>query len=208
MTRVIGKVVLWIDRVLRRIYGIYEFSSSSDCILRLAVTKARKARNLEDGTAVAPGDLIGELHLWNEHIPKMGEGGPDLGWGAQFYRLLTRSLRYLAEYADGDSSMTGVKAFRASVRAGGEAGYTVERLARRLGFQVLPAQEEAGLMRRLYLFFDGLYGAGLVLAFNRPSLKGKSLLSLSGQRELWISRRTLLERYGHPRTCSRTAESP
>lgn len=45
---------------------------------------------------IESGALVADLHLWNEHIPPMPKGGPDLVWARQVSTQVRRSLDELA----------------------------------------------------------------------------------------------------------------
>ena len=72
--------------VLRSLYGIRQFTDDPHCVLRIGISPARMPVIMSDGTRVRAGEPIGELHLWNEHIPRYSEHGPDLGWAADMRR--------------------------------------------------------------------------------------------------------------------------
>jgi hypothetical protein len=85
-----------VDRRLRLYYGIREFSTDERCILRVAMIRAPAPTVLSDGTLIQSGVTIGALHLWNEHLPRYGNGGPDLGWACMARRRFLHSMRLLA----------------------------------------------------------------------------------------------------------------
>jgi len=188
--------VLLIDRVLRRRYGIREFTDAPGCVLRISLARAKDEVRLSDGTRVRTGDPVGEIHLWNERIPKMSSYGPDMAWALGFQRLIVKSLGFLADYVRSAAEFENVEAFRARLAVKGPDGQaTVSRLAGRLGFEALPGPQARNLRGRLYRFFDNLYATWLILVFNPVSLKGKGFWQFE-RPEIWISRRALLERYG------------
>ncbi|NOZ29420.1 MAG: glycosyltransferase [Chloroflexi bacterium] len=185
-----------LDALLRRCYHIQEFSQEEDCILRIALHKSDEEVLLSDGTRVLPGDLIGELHLWNEHIPPMPPEGPDLIWAFTFRRRMARSLAALAAYVESDPRFRDVKAFRGILAIGSGDGLAqAARAADRWGFDLLDQQEPAGLLTRFLSFWQKLYTWGIIWTFNPSSLNGKNLRRLK-HRRFWISRKQLLDRYG------------
>lgn len=193
----IEAVVLLIDRILRKRHGIREFTSAPDCVLRIAIGRASREIRLSDGTKVEPGDPVGEIHLWNERIPKMSQYGPDMRWGLGFQRLVVKSLGLLADYVEASPEFEHVKAFRAQLGVKGQDGEAkVARLARRFGFERVGRSGRPGFSDRFHRFFDNLYATGLVLAFNPASLRGKGFWRFE-RPEIWISRKGLLDRYGN-----------
>lgn len=197
MRGAIAAVVLLIDRILRKRYGIREFTAAPDCVLRIAIGRANREIRLSDGTKVEVGDPVGEIHLWNERIPKINQYGPDMTWGLGFQRLVVKSLRLLADYVQASPEFEHVKAFRARVAVKGQDGEAkVARLAQRFGFEMPARAGTPSLFERFHRFFDNLYASGLMLTFNPVSLRGKEFWRFS-RPEIWISRKGLLERYGN-----------
>jgi hypothetical protein len=68
-------------------------------------------------------------------------------------------------------------------------------LAARLGFEAVNLTAEAGRWGRFAHFWENIFSWALMWTFNPGSLRGKRFLRLQRYR-LWMSRRTLLERYG------------
>lgn len=194
--RIARWAILALDILLRNLQGIYEFSQDPDCVLRIAHGRSRGERVLSDGTAVHTGDPIIELHFWNEHIPRMDASGPDLAWGLRFYRRLRRSLVSLAHYTRQAPDLDGVVAFHGELWFTPESGLQqYAGVLRTLGFDFIPRPPPANVWQRLARFFERLYVWALIWAFNPGSLKSKHLLTFE-RGELWMSRKTLLQRYG------------
>lgn len=188
-------MVRGLDVLLQRRGGVQEFTQDEECILRIALTTYRKDFQFSDGTKVQAGDKICELHLWNEHLPPMPTEGPDLRWGVRFYRLAVKSLGSLAVHiATGD--------LQDIVALGGQMAFlekddspVLSGVAPELGFDVVDLAAQAGRWRRFTHFWENIYAWALMWTFNPGSLRGKRFLRLHRYR-LWMSRRTLLERYG------------
>lgn len=199
----LDKLVMAIDRRQRRRLGIREFTDDPDCIMRLALTTARTGAELADGWVIRPGDRVGVLHMWNEHIPRMPPIGPDLAWARAGFHLPVHSLRLLARYVVETPSLKDITAF------GGSPTFVytpnADRMAHRLGFELFdpvpprgPVEWGAGLVMRLWSWL-------LRRAFNPKSAQGLRLRDFQ-QRPAWISRRTLIARYGPAE--SETATAP
>ena len=198
MLYVLRGMVLALEGLLRRLESVQEFTQDEECILRIALTTYEGNSDLSDGTKVRPGDRICELHLWNEHIPPIPPDGPDLKWGLRFYRLAVRSLRSLAahivaEGLDDIVALGGQMAFSEK-----ENPPVLATAAPGLGFDIVNLTAEGGRWRRFTHFWENIFSWALMWAFNPASLRGKRFLRLQRYR-LWMSRRTLLERYG-PKT--------
>jgi len=112
---------------------------AANCILRLARRRSSREIKLSDGTEVHKGELIGELHLWNERIPPMNAAGADLRWAMSFHRLLVRSFQELAAYVEQAPGFQGIRAFRGEMTFARGRGMVQRRnLAAQLGLDVVP----------------------------------------------------------------------
>ncbi len=189
------RVILGLDRLLRTVYGIREFSADPECILRIARERSPQTVRLADGTLVVKGAPGIGLHFWNEHIPPIDPAGPDLAWGLKFYRRLRKSLQALAEYIDANNDLNDAVALWAEVSFPAEPGLgRYDRLLEALGFEFKPLPPPAGLPGRVGRFFQHLYAWALIWTFNPPSLRRKNLLAAERGR-LWISKAELLRRH-------------
>ena len=194
MIQAIGRLaVRGLDAIVRRASGVQEFTQDEDCILRIALGRSSKEIILSDGTRIEKGEVIGELHLWNEHLPRMDEEGPSLEWALKAYYLWRGSLRKLAAYLEDEPRFDHVRAFR------GETAFLREDLEgrawfKRMGFDLIRADRN-GKLKRFGEFWENLYIWWLIWTFNPGSLRGKDLLRME-RAQLWISRQALLERYG------------
>lgn len=193
--RVATAAVRRLDRALRRWQRIYEFSDHEDCVLRLSVTEADREVHLADGTRIAPGQRIGEVHFWNEHLPHILADGPDLAWARLFQRRLEHSMRELAEHVRRDERCHEIPALRAELPFGSRnAERALKRLTRYFGVEILEPPRPTGLRARMHAFGRNLLLWALIWTFNPGSLKGRGLFKQC--REVWVSRSTLIERFG------------
>ncbi len=196
LSAIARSVIGLFDLFLRRLLGIYEFTPEEGCIFRLALRKSHKGLTLSDGTKVLKGETIGELHLWNEHVPPMPKDGPDLAWGLQFHRLMRRSLVELARYIESAPEWKGVRAFRGETGVDAHDGLeqATEAIGR-LGFDLLPLGRSISRLKPFLEFWENIYLWGLIWTFNPASLKSKRLLDIQ-RCQIWISRQGLLEKHG------------
>ncbi|MER3399238.1 MAG: hypothetical protein C4316_12070 [Chloroflexota bacterium] len=188
-------VILGLDRLLRRIYGIREFWTDPECILRIARERSPETVRLADGTLVVKGAPGIGLHFWNEHIPPIDPAGPDLAWGLKFYRRLRKSLQVLAGYLKNNNDLNDAVALWAEVSFPAEPGlgrYT--RLLEAFGFEFKPLPPPEGILGRVGRFFQHLYAWALIWTFNPPSLRRKNLFAAERGR-LWVSKAELLRRH-------------
>ncbi len=185
-----------LDALLRSARGVYEFSSDPDCLLRLALGNSGREVVLADGTRIAAGERIGELHLWNERVPPMPQAGPDLCWAVTMRLGLVYSLQLLAAHVENDPDWEDVRAFRGETAVDAQRGET--HPFTHLGFELQPL-ELVGPLKRFTDFWENLYTWWLIWTFNPASLRSKHFWGLQ-RRQLWLSRATLLTRYGPNRS--------
>jgi hypothetical protein len=197
-----GSVSL-VDALIRSCYGIYEFTDDPGCLLRVAITQARAAVTLSDGTNVEAGEPVGTLHFWNEHLPHYPPEGPNLRWACVMRDQVQRSLRSLAEYVETEPSWREIRALRAEYALSSRLGTPqVRRVGERLGFErVRPT--DLSLLGRLHGVGEGVILWSLTRAFHPAALPRQPFMR--DHHELWISRGALIGRYGRQRKQARTA---
>ncbi|MGQ9555445.1 MAG: YkoP family protein [Anaerolineae bacterium] len=185
------RLIAGFDVLLRRLYGVFEFDSSDDCLFRLQWRRAHAPVVLSDGVWLNPGDCFLELHLWNEHVPPLPRQGADLAWGQEAGRRLRRSLSALAEFLANEGS--SAKALHAaSVLTESDRSLSPPAIMIRLGFEPGPYRNPLGPVGVLAVNF---YSYLLMRAFNPPSLRGRLPWHLCRQ-ELWMSRQRFLLLHG------------
>ena len=182
-----------LDVLVRRAYHVREFTQDENCILRIALGRSAKDMILSDGTRVEKGEVVGELHLWNERLPRMDEEGPSLQWALTTYRLWRVSLKKLTAYLENDPQFENIRAFR------GESALLKDDLEgsalfERLGFDLV-RRNRTSRLERFAEFWENLYTWWLVWTFNPGSLRSKNLSRME-RAQIWISRRALIEKYG------------
>lgn len=188
--------VMALDRLLRWMWGIFEFCDEPACLFRLSLSQSDVDVVLSDGTHVYRGDAVGEIHLWNEHVPPMGAAGPDLGWGARFYRQVLTSLQALAAYVERAEAFTSVQAFRVEVGFLQQEDVPMAvQLLERLGFDIQHESPPTTRWGRFVRFWENLYTWWLMWTFQPASLQGKHFNQIA-RFHMWISRAELLTRYG------------
>jgi len=202
--RTIGKRERWewlralirrIDLLLQRIEGIREYSADERCLFRIALHRV-PARLEPAGLHLRPGDPILDIHLWNEHIPKIAPSGPDFAWAKRFRRRAVQSMRQLAAAIAADPELRQVRAIRARwTIATAEDDGKLARVIGGIGFRSLSAADRpVGFGTPLGRFLNGVWALALVWTFNPHCLHHRTL-SWSRE-EFWISRGAFLERFG------------
>jgi hypothetical protein len=207
LSRLVRLPIKALDAILRRYYGVWEFTQDPDCILRVSVSRSPITMTLIDGVQLQAGDPVGLLHLWNERIPAAPAGTPKLHTAFMLMRGMQRSLRMLAAYAETEPRLRDAVAF------GGETTlFSLESLGRpqdliaRFGASYVPVHAKPGLLKRLDFFFQRGYAWVLVWTFNPDALRWKTFDD-AGRGDVWLSRRQLMKQYGGVRQANGTAMS-
>jgi hypothetical protein len=188
---VIGPFVHLYDLVYQWIHGLIGPEAEVGSILRLRVRRYRgRPFMVADGTPIRRGDLIGEIHLNNERVAALHDGGcrsRQAGLAAR--RAFQASLVVLAERARRSPHDRPVRAFYATT--------IFYQAAERLGFEVHPlprprlARLVAAFQRRLLAHFHPL-------GKRRPGRR-----RFAEARQIWISMDELLRRYALERSSAR-----
>ncbi len=192
----LNRAVRALDRIHRRLLGIYEFSSDPHCIYRLSIKGAPRDAILPDGTELRKGDPVGILHIWGEHMPTIPPSGADFAWASRMVRILRHSGRLLAQYASGEQSLRSIAAFGNDVFF----NYTPNmfRVLQRLGFAVLEDVPAVSWNQRIRIKAGRLWTWLLRRAFNRQSVSRVKPGDLQ-LRSIWLSRRALMEKHAENR---------
>jgi YkoP domain len=184
------------DFISRKLLGIVEFDSSEDCLLRIALHRGKREIRLADGTLLHAGNVILELHLWNEHL-RVPETGPDLRWAAAARRRFDRSLERLAAYVVAEPALKDVRAVMIAPALTGNQRRKNRRYMRyllRADWTVVPRR--SGFLQRVHQTIDDLWLRLLTRAFN-PHNKNSGDFRRQRQ-EFWISRERFLSLYRPP----------
>jgi hypothetical protein len=188
-------LIRFIDSLLRRIHGVFEFTDAPLCLFRLQLGDAPHDLCLQ-GELIRAGDPVLLLHLWNEHIPSLPTQETAVTWAVMAARRLRNSFRQVARFVLEDPRARDVRA------VGGAPGFlsSVERpagvlLMRRLGFEIGPYSSRLG---RFGEFWENLYSWFLIWTFHDASLRTRHRYRIE-RFELWMTRGRLLELYGPDR---------
>src|SRR5205809_2029746 len=182
-----------LDAWLRSYYDIRNFTDDPQCVLRIGPMPAPMPLSISDGTEIREGELVGALHLWNEHVPRYSGKGPTLAWAKEMRRRMLRSLGLLADFVERDPAWAPVRTFCGdSTLSSRIGGLQMQRLARRHGFE--PVQPSDTLTRHLHTVADSLIVWGLTRAFNPAALPRQRFLR--DHHKVWISCAALRRLYG------------
>jgi YkoP-like protein len=188
----IATLVHRLDVILRRRMKIWQFCTDRRCVIRLALTQATDAVCLADGTHIRIGDLVGDIHFWNEQMPRMSESGPCVAWALAMHRSFGHSMDILARHVEGNPRFEGIEAFRAMVTFGGPPtrASKIGRVMAWHGFEII--ERKPTFVTTLQALVAGLFVRCMLYGFNPAGLKRGGLRRHSY--EFWISKRRLLER--------------
>lgn len=185
--------VFSLDRWLQRWHGVYEFTAHRDCLFRLERCLAEESLLLSDGVRVRPGDPLLRVHLWNEHMPAMGQDGPTIAWARRASRSVDTSLRELARHVAQCSDLDAVVAVCADMRlAPRKQCAQLARIVARYGFEAAK-DSRVGRPGLLRLIGENLLMMLLVLATNPIAFRAAVLQR--GHTRVIISRAKLLRLY-------------
>ena len=153
------------------------------------------------------GQKVGDLHLWNEHLPQMSPDGASLAWAHQVMQQARKSLAMLAQVVEQDPRFDGIEAFRARSNVTPRGGVRqLQRFADRMHFELREPPGNSSIVKRLHDLGENLLVWALIRTYNPGGLRGAKLVR--HRSEFWISRKMLLLRYGENPGCRSTAEIP
>ena len=186
--------VFMLDSWLRRWHQVYEFTADPRCIFRLQRMSATSRLRFPDGALVEPGDPILNLHVWNEHVPPIGPGGPTLAWARRTRTMVDHSLRLLCQHIDENAGKyDGIAVIRADITFGSaERSDQLARIAATFCFR--PMREELSGASRLRRVGDNILMLLLVAAAN-PAAARWSVLRRD-HAITYLQRRQLDQQYG------------
>ncbi len=185
--------VFGLDRWLRRWHGVYEFTAHRDCLFRAERCLAEESLLLSDGVRVRRGDPLLKLHLWNEHMPAMGQDGPTIAWARRANRAVDASLRELARHVAQCGDLDAVVAVCADMRlAPAKQNAQLKRIVARYGFESAK-DSRVGRPGLLRLIGENILMVLLVLATNPIAFRATVLRR--DHTRIVISRPKLLRLY-------------
>ncbi len=174
--------------------GVKTYSRDPRCLLRCATIPSAHAFTLSDGVALLPGDLVIDLHLWNEHIPPLPPSGPDLAWGRLVAAWMRHSLTLLVGALDAEPGLRHARAIRAKTNfvGLGERSESLSRLIARFGFE--DVDEPSSLPERVHDAFENVLIGALTWTHNPEALRRDRLIRQ--RRPVWMSVEALRRLHG------------
>ena len=193
-TEVLRRAISGIDDYLSYCCGVKPFSRDERCLLRYAAISSPGAFRLSDGTVLVPGDLVIDLHLWNEHIPPVPKHGPDLAWARLVAQWMKHSIALLAEAMATRPELRGAKAVRARTNFVGWGGHSesMSRLIERFGFEDVD-EGAPSMTKRVHDAFENILIGALTWTHNPEALRCTKLIRQ--RRPVWMSAARLCDRH-------------
>lgn len=176
-----------LDRFLRYILEIHEFSREPGCVLRYSIARSKIAVILPGGEAVEPGDPIIELHFWND---RLGYYRDSKLRSIRLRSAFRRSLALLAEQLEANERFADIKAVHATLPRIRSRSF---RVRHPFGFSpVIGPRSDRWLVHD---FFENFLIRSLRWAFGlcRAKRRARRLSRL----EIWFSAPELMARFGH-----------
>ncbi len=187
-------VVRFIDTLLRKCLGIYEFSCDPDCILRIQLTRSAHSVSFVGERILRHAPIVA-IHAWNERIPAIPPTGPDFQWALCIRHQIIHSFTELAKVMKTETLYAEVQAvcgtsalFSITEHTGGT------RMIQHMGFTVLPSFRPLGKFGE---FWENLFAWGMMWAYNSASLKSREFRRMQ-RTEIWITAAEFIRRYGEP----------
>jgi hypothetical protein len=189
------RAIIAVDGRLSQLCNVESYSTDPRCLLRIAPMACPMGVCLSDGSRLAVGDLVLDLHLWNEHIPPAPPRGPDLAWARLIAKCMEYSFGLLAEALVAEPTLRDAAAIRAKTNfvGWGDHSESMSRLIRRFGFEDVDEGAKP-LPTRVHDAFENLLICALTWTHNPGALRRDKLIRQ--RRPVWISRAALLDRYG------------
>jgi hypothetical protein len=189
----VRRAVFVLDRWLQRYQGVHEYTTDASCLFRIQRANAQANVALSDGTKIRAGEPILNLHLWNEHVPPMGDQGATVAWARQLSRALAISLKGLAKHLSARPDLRDIVALRADMRFGTpERSEQLARISARYGFATALSGEGSG-SGRLHDVGERALIFLLILATNPASLRFNTFRR--DHKIVYLSRAALERRY-------------
>ena len=191
---VLRRAISGIDGYLSYCCGVKPYSRDERCLLRYAAISSPGDYRLSDGTVLEAGDLVIDLHLWNEHIPPVPKAGPDLAWARLVSQWMKHSLVLLAGAMRTDPELRDARAIRAKTNFVGWGGQSesMSRLIARFGFEDVD-EGLASMPERVHDAFENVLIGALTWTHNPEALRRDKLIRQ--RRPVWMSADTLQRRH-------------
>jgi YkoP domain len=186
------RIIIRFDHFLSQQNHIFPFDESEACILRLQERNSPHTIALP-GRQIQAGESILGFHLWNEHMPVLPPGGPDLAWAVKTHRLFVASLRSMARYIQVHPNLSRAAAiFGVTSLFDSETSASGVHPMQRLGFTIVPYHSPLGGFGS---FWENFYARALVWAYNPVGARTRHV-AWTQRTEMWMLISDLLARYG------------
>jgi hypothetical protein len=191
----LAEMIFALDVWLRRRQAIVGYSSHPSCVFRLGVARSRRTLVLRDGTRLQAGQLMIELHFWNEHIPQVPPNGATIRWARQMQKSISTSLRELACYLSSQPNLRDISVICADVPSATKAQCRqIEHIMGYYGFETLMDAEQLELHEHIHRLGENILISLTIFAQNAAALRLDTLMRV--RIPIYISRRELERKFG------------
>lgn len=192
----LNTLVSMIDGALRARQEIFEYCNDPHCVFRLQLAAATRDIALSDGTCLAAGTPLLNLHLWNEHVPPFPARGPTLGWARGMCRNFETSLEELATFVVRNAALEDIAAVGGKMMFGStEQTQLVAHFAERYGFvRAIESAPDRPIADWLHLVGENILISMIVIAQN-PAAFRTDFFHRDRVR-VYLRRAELLRRFG------------
>ena len=191
-----ARAVFALDSRLRARIQVFDYSDSSDCILRAQIDRAGSRIVLRDGLQLGPDDRVVELHYRTETFPTATTDGAAIAWAGRVLERMDFSLCALCRRLQSSAAFEDVTAIRAApLLRNARQARQFERIASHFGFA--PAIEIDPLPGRLRGLGENIVTLMLIAARNPAAAHADLLVGL--RPPVFISRKRLEDRYRQAR---------
>jgi len=180
-----------LDWILRTALGIYEFSESPDCLLRIAIARAGRQVGMPDNLGLPRSNRLVDLHFWNEHFEALLRGKAPCTRARLICRHLEYSLGLLAAYLLAHPEIDAEMIHGRAVMPLGDRFAKFKGVAQAYGFRVTTSPVSG--IGRFHDFWEDFLVRALLWAFNPGPARRRKLRLCRA--DVWIDHKTLMSRY-------------
>ncbi len=180
------------DDWLSHVEGVEPFTDDPQCIMRIQTGQIEHDIIFSNRT-IRSGSRALFLHFWNNHMPILPDGGPDLAYGLRFQRAIVHSMKLIAQHIQNEPSLDeiqivgGITTFISREQAdGGRATF------QHLGFTIFPYHRVLGAFGE---FWENFYGWWLMWTYNPVSARYRKMFEMQ-RTEFWMTKENFLDRFG------------
>ena len=180
------------DDWLSRREGVGPFTDDPQVVLRLQVAPTSHVLLLPVQT-IPDGAKALWLHYWNERMPAIPAGGPDLAYGLKLQRMAITSFRSIARHVLETPSLQDIQAVGGvTVHISLKEADGGRAMFEHFGFTIMPYHRPFGAFGE---FWENFYTWWVIWTYNPASVRHRRIWNLQ-RTEFWMTKEKFLDRYG------------